>query len=69
MTKYNVKMINITNNCYKYDKKLLQIRKASNIDITKLQIIITNVGATNEQTNENKTNKASHYYMILIIIT
>ena len=42
MTKYNVKMINITNNCYKYDKKLLQIRKASNIDITKLQIIITN---------------------------
>ncbi len=33
-----------------------------------LQKIITNVGATNEQTNENKTNKASHYYMILIII-
>ena len=55
-------------NCYKCGKKLLQIRKASNIDITKLQIIVTNVGATNEQTNENKTNKASHYYMILIII-
>ena len=41
-----------------YYKKLIQI----------LQIIVTNVGATNEQTNENKTNKASHYYMILIII-
>ena len=25
MTKYNVKMINITKNCYKYDKKLLQM--------------------------------------------
>ena len=48
--------------------KILQIRKASNIDITKLQKINTNTGATNEQTNENKTNKASHYYMILIII-
>ena len=47
-----------------------------------LQIIVTNVGATNEQTNENKvqnknktkllyknkTNKATNYYMILIII-
>ena len=55
---------------YKYNKnykKLLQIRKASNIDITKLQIIITKVGATNEQTNENKTNKASHYHLIIII--
>ena len=60
--------------------QIIQIRKASNIDITKLQIIITNVkykilqkintnvGATNEQTNENKTNKATNYYMILIII-
>ena len=52
-------MINITNNYCKYDKKLIQI----------WQKIVTNVGATNEQTNENKTNKASHYYMILIIIT
>ena len=54
-------MINITNNYCKYNKKLIQ----------KLQIwqkIVTKVGATNEQTNENKTNKASHYYMILIII-
>ena len=55
----------ITNNCYKYYKKLLQIRKASNIDITKLQIIITKVGATNEQTNENKVqdkNKTKFLY-------
>ena len=28
---------------YKYNKKLIQIRKASNIDITKLQIIVTKV--------------------------
>ena len=48
----------------------------------KLQKIVTKVGATNEQTNENKvqhknktkflnknkTNKASNYYIILIII-
>ena len=50
-------------------QKTVTNRKVSNIGITKLQIIITNMGATNEQTNENKTNKASHYYMILIIIT
>ena len=54
MTKYN--------EIYdKYYKKLIQ----------KLQIwqkIVTNVGATNEQTNENKTNKATNYYMILTII-
>ena len=47
-----------TNKYNKNYKKLLQT----------LQKINANVGATNEQTNENKTNKASHYYMILIII-
>ena len=34
----------MTKNCYKYDKKLLQI----------WQKIVTNMGATNEQTNGNK---------------
>ena len=43
------------------------------INITKkliqmLQKTVTNMGATNEQTNENKTNKATNYYMVLIII-
>ena len=58
-------MINITNNCCKYNKKLLQIRKASNIDITKLQKTVTNMGATNEQTKHNKVqgkNKTKFLY-------
>ena len=41
-------------------KNLIQIRKAS-----KLQKIVTNVGATNEQTNENKVqgkNKTKFLY-------
>ena len=49
------KKISITNNQYKYYKKLLQM----------WQIIVTNMGATNEQTNENKVqgkNKTKFLY-------
>ena len=60
MTKINARVTNNYYRCNKCYKKLMQIRKASNIDITKLQIIIANVGATNKQTKHNKEKEKKY---------